>query len=197
MLSPAKKTTPSDSSLFHLLINPLCMPYLTITSPDKPLLVTDPPLVIDEHNQKAVESIKKLLVDGFKTLLVLGAVGTGKTHLVRSLIPHTVFMDEPTAKQYIVAGDMKLRPPEEYGCSMKFYPLECLARSRTVIYDDLGTADPSAAYIEKTLYWLNERLSEPLRQTVITTNLTLADLATREQRIASRILENAIILELK
>ena len=42
--------------------------------------------------------------------------------------------------------------PEEFGMSVRSYPLEALSRCPSVIYDDLGTVELSEAYIEKTLY---------------------------------------------
>ena len=70
-----------------------------------------------------------------------------------------------------------------------------LSRVPTVIYDDIGTVELSEAYIEKTLYWLNERAKSPNKRTVFTTNLTLEELKNREKRIFSRIIENAAIIQ--
>lgn len=105
-------------------------------------------------------------------------------------------MDEPTFKQHIVAGNARLMKPEEFGISVKSYPLEALSRCQTVIYDDLGTVELSEAYIEKTLYWINERAKSLQKRTVITTNLTIEELESREKRIFSRLCENAVILQM-
>lgn len=79
--------------------------------------------------------------------------------------------------------------PEEFGVSVKGFPLEALARYPRVIYDDIGTVELSEAYIEKTLYWLNERAKSKEKRTVFTTNLTIEELEKREKRIFSRIVE--------
>ncbi len=86
--------------------------------------------------------------------------------------------------------------PEEFGTSVRSYPLEALSRCPSVIYDDLGTVELSEAYIEKTLYWINERAKSEKKRTVVTTNLTIRELEAREKRIFSRLCENAVILQM-
>jgi DNA replication protein DnaC len=153
-------------------------------------------ITIDEENREAVEILRRLEQDWFKTLLILWGVWVGKTYLVKSILAHDYFIDEPTFKQHIVAGNARLMKPEEFGVSVKSYPLEALSKCQSVIYDDLWTVELSEAYIEKTLYWINERSKSKNKRTVITTNLTIQELETRERRIFSRLCENAVILQM-
>jgi DNA replication protein DnaC len=73
--------------------------------------------------------------------------------------------------------------------------LEALSKFPIIVYDDYGTADLTSAYIEKMLYWINRRLEKGLK-TIITTNLTFKQFEERERRIASRLLENSVLLEM-
>lgn len=87
------------------------------------------------------------------------------------------------------------------------YPLECLCRYNTVVYDDYGACEASTAYLEKTLYWINERKkrqefannrgNDDHYTLVITTNLNGKEIKERDARIYSRLLENAYIVNLK
>lgn len=153
-------------------------------------------LIIDEYNKKAVEELQKLKQsDDFKTLILFWSVWTGKTFLVKNILHHDYFIDEAEFKQQIVSGGARLRQPEEWGASIHLFPLEALAKMKTIIYDDYGTADLSPAYIEKMLYWINRRLEKGLK-TIITTNLTFKQFEEREKRIASRLLENGVLMEM-
>lgn len=63
-----------------------------------------------------------------------------------------------------------------------------------VVYDDYGTAEITEAYIDKFMYWLDERVNNPNKQTIITSNLTLEEIEKREKRISSRMLFNAKVI---
>lgn len=154
---------------------------------------------IDSYNHHIVETIKSL--PSFSKILIIGWVWTGKTTLVRSLFPDAYFMAEADWKQHIVAQRASLMPSElnRSEHNIKNYPIEALSRFEFVIYDDYGVADLSPAYIEKTLYWLDQR-SRPFwdrqKKTIFTTNLNIEELKTREERIASRILEKCHVFVL-
>jgi DNA replication protein DnaC len=63
-----------------------------------------------------------------------------------------------------------------------------------VIYDDLGVAEPTAAYLEKMLFWLDSVDKD--KKTIITTNLSLEQIKKKDGRIYSRILKNCKVIEL-
>jgi DNA replication protein DnaC len=154
-------------------------------------------ILIDDENKKAVEELQKLKQTGeFKTLIIFWGVGVGKTFLVKNIFNNfDYFIDEPEFKQQIVSGGARLRNPDEWGAWLKTFPLEALAKFWNVIYDDYGTADLSPAYIEKMLYWINRRIDKGLK-TIITTNLTFKQFEEREKRIASRLMENGVLMEM-
>lgn len=153
-------------------------------------------MIIDEDNKKAVEALQKIKAENtFKTLVIFWGVGVGKTFLVQNIFAHDYFIDEPEFKQQIVSGGARLKTPDEWSANLKTFPLEALAKFWAVIYDDYGTADLSPAYIEKMLYWINRRQNKGLK-TIITTNLTLKQFEEREKRIASRLMENAVLMEI-
>ena len=155
-------------------------------------------MIIDDQNKRAIDVLTQLRDGGYQTILITGGVWVGKTYLAREIF-QGYFIDEPHFKQHIVAGNARLRSPEEYSCWLDFFPLEAIAKYPSVIYDDIGSVDCNETYIEKTLYWLNERLKrkdangKPFR-TVITTNLSVDQLEAREKRIFSRIMENCVII---
>jgi len=154
-------------------------------------------MIIDEQNKKAVEELQKIKTENnFKTLVIFWGVGVWKTYLVENIFTADYFIDEPEFKQLIVAGGARLRTPEEFWTNTKLYPLEALSKAELVIYDDYGTADLSSSYIEKMLYWINKRLKKKRFKTIITTNLTFKEFEAREKRIASRLTQNAILMEI-
>lgn len=105
-------------------------------------------------------------------------------------------IDESEFKQHIVSSTAVMMPAnaERNRTNLKMYPLEALAKFPSVIYDDMGVADLTAALCEKTLYWLNARINSPGKRTVVTTNLTLEDLKARESRIYSRLCQDAVFV---
>lgn len=153
-------------------------------------------MIIDEFNKKAVEELQKLKETGdFQTLIIFWWVGTGKTYLAKNIFEYDYFIDEAEFKQQIVSWGARLRTPDEWNADIRTFPLEALSKFPIIVYDDYGTADLTSAYIEKMLYWINRRLEKGLK-TIITTNLTFKQFEERERRIASRLLENSVLLEM-
>lgn len=154
-------------------------------------------LIVDKDNEKIIEKLKEIKKENnFKTLILFWGVGVWKTFLVKNIFAdHKYFIDEPEFKQQIVSGGARLRTPEEWGSWINTFPLEALAKYDFIIYDDYWTADLSPAYIEKMLYWINRR-TEKGYKTIITTNLSYKEFEAREKRIASRLTERALLLEI-
>ena len=142
--------------------------------------------------EKRVQQYQEVLEKDRKTLIIFGGIGVGKTYLVKNHTPAHYFIDEPTFKQHVTAGNMRLAPPEVYGSGRDAYPLECLSRKPLVVYDDLGCSGHTDAYIEKMLYRINRRYEKRLK-TIVTTNLTPQEFQKDyELRLASRFLEDSI-----
>lgn len=146
------------------------------------------------EDQKKIAAYQALFNKEWSTLIVLGGVGVGKTYLVKNYTPWlSYFIDEPTFRQHLSSGNLRLRPYDAYQSDIKLFPLEALSKLDVVIYDDYGTGQMTEARIEKMLYWINERQSRGLR-TIITTNLTEKEFGATEHRIKSRLLQNSIVL---
>lgn len=150
-------------------------------------------MIIDNQNKAFIEKMKELKESNdWTNIIILWDVGVGKTFISKKIFHDAYFINEWTFKQHLSSWILKLCPPEQWA-SKKLYPLEMLCRSWIVIYDDLWVADITEAYIDKMMYWLDERLSKN-KKTIFTTNLTLKDLDHRDKRIASRIQQNSKIL---
>ena len=150
---------------------------------------------MEEKTKKRLEYIQKLIDDGKNTIIINGNVGVGKTFLAKKLY-HDYFIDEPTYKLHLSSGNLQLRSSSDWNANINLYPLECLTKKRVVIYDDFGSAGITEAYIEKTLYWLNNRIDK-WYITIFTTNLSKENWDKYEPRITSRISQNAVFIELQ
>jgi len=154
----------------------------------------------DEFNSELIDmliSINKEIQDNnwVKNIVLLWDSWVGKTTLVKEYIQHDYFIKEWKFKQDMLAWNLRLRKPEEYWCDIKLFPLEALAKKKVIIYDDYWTADVTPWYIDKMMYWLDERLDRKYIS-IFTSNLTFEKIEEREKRIASRILNDALVLEL-
>ena len=167
------------------------------TKPDLPAKDTMPKwLVIDDSNRKFIEKLMELKASwNFHTLLIIWNTGTGKTHVVKSIFHDRYFINEQEFKQKLTAWQLVLRPNSELTCKIEMYPLEALLKKPNAIYDDLGIAEPTAAYLEKMLFRL-DRVDKD-KKTIITTNLSLEQIEKRDARISSRILKDCKVIELK
>jgi DNA replication protein DnaC len=138
------------------------------------------------------------LPDGF--LLLLGAVGCGKTHLATAILAHHLESGGRGAWRdcQLLLSDMKRR-----GDDWRWADAEVsrLAAAQLVVLDDFG-AERGTDYDLSTLAEIVRRRHAEGRPTVATSNLPLRassaggdDLYGREPRIASR-LASGLVLEL-
>lgn len=152
-------------------------------------------MMIDDDNTKIISTIKRRKDSDYTALILSWGVGVGKTYLSKNLFPDYYFVPEVYFKQLNVAWQLRLRSPDEYKTSMRDYPLEWLMKLEWVIYDDYWSAEKSEAYIEKMLFRL-QRIDKSNRRTIITTNLTPEEMKDRDERIYSRMMQNAVVLVL-
>lgn len=153
-----------------------------------------------------------------KGVYVSGQVGTGKTRLLAALMKNEILRTTPKEYGEYQGGPAGFDPPR-----LPDYPLfitvpELLLKIRDtfnssetdeaevigryskvdkLFLDDLGTEKPTE-WARQTLFLLINRRYEGMKKTFISSNLTLDQIAERlDDRIASRIAEMCIVLEMK
>lgn len=121
-------------------------------------------------------------------ILLLGASGTGKTHLAAAIANElqdkyaVMFVYLPTLLEKMRMSNVSFDP---------------LLTADLLIMDDLGSEKPSDWTMERLLMIIDGRLTN-LKPTVFTTNYDLRDLDTRVgMRAASRIMGNNLQLLLR
>jgi DNA replication protein DnaC len=143
-----------------------------------------------------------------KGLYIYGPRGVGKTHLVAALAREIAF-EPPTdgsgTDNYHFAVFTSV-PELLQQIKATFHPdaddtsaniLSLYSRAKILILDDLGAEKPSE-WVAETLYLLINRRYEDMKQTIITSNLTLSELSQRlDDRIASRIAEMCKVVAMK
>lgn len=91
---------------------------------------------------------------------------------------------------------LKLRPADEWTVDLKYYPLEMMIRSKLMLFDDLGASDATPPYLRQLTFILDERIKKQLT-TIFTTNLTIKEIeAQLDARVASRITQNADVIQM-
>ncbi len=144
--------------------------------------------------------------DYTRNLLIVGPVGVGKTYKANELLGRykgknqdndtlaKYRITDSAFKEHIASGTLKLIPPELSNVNPKKYPLEMMTRCEVLLFDDLGVADGSDAYIRKLTFVLDTRMERGLT-TIFTTNLSSTDLEAKlNERLTSRILYNADVV---
>lgn len=141
-----------------------------------------------------------------KNLIIAWDVGIGKTYQARLLIQKykktnpddlAYTITDTEAKEWVGSGAMRCRRPEEWGCSIYSFPLECLTRAKIVLYDDIGTAEPTEAYLRKLTYRLDRRTDSGL-PTILTTNLSPKEIDKKyNERIKSRMYMNSVLMVMR
>lgn len=150
--------------------------------------------------EKRIQGYQKLFDMEWKTLIVMGGVWVWKTHLVRNNTPWDLdfSISDNRFKEELNSWILQLPPPDIFWESMYKYSLVSLSRKKIVLYDDLGSANITDAYLQKMKYWLDERIERQEKnkemRTIFTTNLTLEDIKKMDERIASRIMLDWIFL---
>lgn len=156
--------------------------------------------VSPRENMKKIIEISKKFIDSFespeqKNLLFTGTPGVGKTFM------SSCIANEIINKNYTVlyqTSSLLLNSIFEYKFNKEETSKELynnLFNVNLLIIDDLGTENLTAAKFEELFTILNSRLITPGTKTIISTNLSLEDLArTYDHRILSRLMGNFVIL---
>ncbi len=152
------------------------------------------------ENMKKIIDISKTFINNFespnqKNLLFTGTPGVGKTFM------SSCIANEIINKNYTVlyqTSSLLLNSIFEYKFSKEENSKELydnLFNVNLLIIDDLGTENLTPAKFEELFTILNSRLITPKTKTIISTNLSLEDLArTYDHRILSRLMGNFIVL---
>jgi DNA replication protein DnaC len=132
-------------------------------------------------------------------IYIHGGVGSGKTHVAYALFAQCPKVLHANAKFHNIPEmlhDWRLDFPRPW--AEKMHPEERLLEYRGLLFlDDLGS-EKMTEWVEETLYLiLNHRYNEVL-PTVITSNLTIEQLAERVgDRIASRVVGMCDVVKLE
>ena len=137
-------------------------------------------------------------VESWESLFVSGPRGTGKTHLacaaikeiVKGMDPELVFQTTPA--YFLPVPELMLQFKQSYNQGAKQTEGEILDRYtkiKTLVLDDLG-AERVSDWSIQMLYLLIDRRYREFKHTIITTNMSLGDIAEKlDDRISSRIAE--------
>jgi len=153
--------------------------------------------ITEEYNTEAlhvcynyVASIKERLQDG-KGLLLMGPVGTGKTHLVASMI-HEAIEKHVVLAVFVTVPELlaRIRASFEKGNQETQGELFELVRSADLlVLDDIG-AEKTSEWVREQLYIIINSRYDDLKPVVITSNCTAEELEERiGERATSRIIE--------
>lgn len=152
------------------------------------------------ENIKKIIGISRKFIENFnspnqKNLLFTGTPGVGKTFI------SSCIANEIINKNYTVlyqTSSLLLNSVFEYkfskdDSSKELY--DSLFQVNLLIIDDLGTENLTSAKFEELFTIINSRLITPYTKTIISTNLSLEELAqTYDHRILSRLMGNYDIL---
>lgn len=155
-----------------------------------------------------MEQFDFLAYDFKRNLILVGPQWIGKTTIAEKLLkkflaaqevpnPYEVYsVTDGRFKQMIQDRSLRLRPADEWTVDLKYYPLEMMIRSKLMLFDDLGASDATPPYLRQLTFILDERIKKQLT-TIFTTNLTIKEIeAQLDARVASRITQNADVIQM-
>ncbi len=147
----------------------------------------------DKHNSAVLSKARELAQSGDKNLLLTGSTGTGKTYLVTACANCALKLNRSVL--FVTAYDLNSRFLEAHLADHKTKQsvLDSIVDADVLIIDDLGT---ELVYKNVTAEYLfvviNERIAKN-KQTIISTNLSLADLRDRyDERLFSRLVDQSV-----
>lgn len=148
---------------------------------------------VNPKNRAAVATIKNFL-QNFKQnsgagLMMVGPVGTGKTHLGVATLKELIKMGIPgacvTVPELLADIRQSYRDNDNHGSKL----LELVKTIPVLMLDDLGTEKVSD-WVQETLFVIINARYEDMLTTIVTTNFTPEDLEKRiGDRLVSRLME--------
>lgn len=130
-----------------------------------------------------------------ESMFITGPFGSGKTHIAVSICRELMLADKKPSMRFITASELLLKirstfsqnGPDEEQVISKYTNLDYL------FIDDIG-AEKTTDWARATFYLIIDRRDRDMKPTIITSNLTLKEIAsTIDGRIASRISNGAIM----
>lgn len=150
-----------------------------------------------DSQKRAAKILREWVPTGDGTgIFLTGRPGIGKTHLAtawlrRMLIanPQHRFKFQPVAELF-----RQLRKSFDHGSNLTESGItDELIRVGVLVLDDLGT-ERTSAYVLDSLYVILDGRYSAMRSTIITSNLTLSEIAERyDPRLASRVAEGLVV----
>jgi DNA replication protein DnaC len=144
---------------------------------------------------EAIKRVCKEAIENQSSLFLSGQTGSGKTHLAVAMIRAMVQTTKELQAKFVPAPELLLRIRSTFNGDQE-KETEVIAEYSSVpilVLDDLG-AESRSEWTEATLYLLLDRRNRDEKQTIVTTNLSLADIQERlGARIASRLHDMRII----
>jgi DNA replication protein DnaC len=161
---------------------------------------------ITKENESNINFLKNIrMMDSFGAF-IHGPAGSGKTHLMKCFLNDVIDFKVENFERYKLNLEQQaainfgwinlsswLQPRRTDNTSVEY----SITRNDILFIDDLGVSNRTEWTIDQVYQLLNFRL-ESKKQTFITSNLTLDQIATNfHERIASRIKEMCIPVQLK
>lgn len=151
--------------------------------------------------EKEIEKIKQAISEE-KSIFLTGKTGTGKTHLaIASLIEYCIVNKPDSWKKYprfLSSVELFLNLKQTFnGDGSEKEILDAYSRIPLLCIDDVG-AEKISDWTRQIFYALVDRRYRDIKQTIITSNLSLDKISELiDDRIASRIVEMGIVIELQ
>lgn len=141
-------------------------------------------------NDKLIAGLKSYAEAG-ESIVLTGGTGTGKTHLAVAIMRHINY----ESSRFVTVPSLLMEIRDSFrpnATASEADIVDKYACCRMLCLDDLG-AEKTSEFSIATLYLILDKRVSNLRQTIITTNLSLTEVeATLGARIASRLSEMKI-----
>jgi DNA replication protein DnaC len=151
------------------------------------------------NNKSIAEILQTRTLDETVSIWLSGSTGSGKTHLLLSLMNHLAWLQYHSGKNLF---HVKYWSYTDLCSTLRADPnnfdlFQSIRSPKFLFIDDLGTSKTTDLIQEKIYSLFNYRLENQL-PTFVTTNLAPQDVAKEfNERLLSRIMESSVFIQLK